>query len=165
MLEKVKPATYQGRKTYAKYAITIPIPLDSTFVSSSNQKTEITKKKNTQKFEELTEYEDIKLQEYKNSIFKGNNNMPFTHANYSYFDQNLNLVGSNNHTASKPYSYAEVARYYDFDAEYEKIKKDKKGWWGRKLWNENLVAIQGDGYWFTINPILNLNIKENFFSN
>ena len=164
LLEKVKPATYQGRKTYAKYTITIPIPLDSTFVSMANQNKPIEKNKKTEKFAELTEYEDIKLQEYKNSIYKGNNNLPFTHANYAYFDQNLNLVGSNNHTASKPYSYAEIAKYYDFDAEYEKIKKDKKSWWGRKLWNENLVAIQGDGYWFTINPILNLNVGKDFGS-
>lgn len=164
LLENVKPATYQGRKTYAKYTITIPIPLDSTFVSSSNQKKGTVNKKKTEKFEELTEYQDIKLQEYQNSIYKGNNNIAFSHSNYAYFDQNLNLVGSNNHTASKPYSFSEVARYYDFDAEYNKIKKNKKSWWGRKLWNENLVAIQGEGYWFTINPILNLNVGKDFGS-
>jgi len=164
LLENVKPAMYQGRKTFAKYSITIPIPIDSTFVSLINKNSIDTKKNTTAKFEELKEYEEVKLQEYKNAIFKGKNNLPFTHANYSYFDQNLNLVGSNNHTASKPYSYAEVARYYDFEAENNKLLKDKKSWWGRKLWNENLVAIQGEGYWFTINPILNVNLGKDFGS-
>lgn len=164
LLGNVKPATYQGRKTFAKYSITIPIPIDSTFVSSNDKISNETKKKSSTKFEELKEYEEVKLQEYKNAIFKGKNNLPFTHTNYSYFDQNLNLVGSNNHTASKPYSYAEVARYYDFEAENNKLLKDKKSWWGRKLWNENLVAIQGDGYWFTINPILNVNLGKDFGS-
>ena len=164
LIENVKPATYQGRKTYAKYTITIPIPLDSTFVRKSEQAKLISGNKTNEKFAELSEYEDVKLQEYKNSIYKGNNNLPFSHANYAYFDQNLNLVGSNNHTASKPYSYAEIAKYYDFDAEYAKIKKEKKSWWGRKFWNENLVAIQGEDYWFTINPILNLNVGKDFGS-
>ena len=165
LLEKVKPATYQGRKTFVKYTITIPIPLDSSFVENNfNSKIVTPKKKNVEKFAELTEYQDVKLQEYKNGIYRGNNNLPFTHANYSYFDQNLNLVGSNNHTATKPYSYAEVAKYYDFDSAYENLKKDKKSWWGRKFWNENLVAIQGEGYWFTIDPILNLNVGKDFGS-
>ena len=83
LLEKVKPATYQGRKTFVKYTITIPIPLDSSFVENNfNSKIETPKKKNVEKFAELTEYQDVKLQEYKNGIYRGNNNLPFTHANY-----------------------------------------------------------------------------------
>jgi hypothetical protein len=164
LLEKVKPATYQGRKTFAKYSITIPIPLDSTFVSSTKKSSALPIKNEKGEFEELKEYEELKLKEYKNAIFKGNNNLPFTHANYAYFDQNLNLVGSNNHTASKPYSYAEVAKYYDFETENNKLLKQKKSWWGRKLWNENLIAIQGEDYWFTVNPILNLNMGKDFGS-
>ena len=37
---------------------------------------------------------------------------------------------------------------------------NKKGWWGRKLFNENLVAIQGADYWFTMNPIWDLRIGK-----
>jgi hypothetical protein len=32
-------------------------------------------------------------------------------------------VGSNNHTASKPYTYAEVSKYYDLKGINEKLKK------------------------------------------
>ena len=31
---------------------------------------------------------------------------------------------------------------------------------GRKLWNENLVAIQGDNYWFTLNPIFDFRVGK-----
>jgi len=73
--------------------------------------------------------------------------------NYANFDALLNQVGSNNHTATKPYSYAEVAKYYDFEAVNQQLIKQKDGWWGRKIFNENLIAIQGEKYWFTMNPI------------
>jgi hypothetical protein len=60
-------------------------------------------------------------------------------------------VGSNNHTASKPYTYAEVSKYYDLKGINEKLKKNGTSWWARKLWNENTVEIQGDGYWLSLN--------------
>ena len=85
-------------------------------------------------------------------------NVPFSHSYYAPFDASLNQVGSNNHTGSKPFTYAEVAKYYDFAAENGKLKKDKSGWWGRKLWNENLVEIQGEDYWFVVNPIMDLQV-------
>jgi hypothetical protein len=30
----------------------------------------------------------------------------------------------------------------------------------RKLWNENTVEIQGDGYWLSLNPILDLQVGK-----
>jgi hypothetical protein len=33
------------------------------------------------------------------------------------------------------------------------------GWWARKLWNENTVEW-GEGYWFTLNPILDLQVGK-----
>ncbi|HBK82186.1 MAG TPA: gliding motility protein RemB [Flavobacterium sp.] len=165
LFEKIEPAYYQGRKVYVKYAITIPIPLDNTFLTNSNLSVSNTIKKQSNDLEtELTEYQDIQLKNYENNLYKGSHNIAFTHANYLYFDRNINLVGSNNHTASKPYSFSEIARYYDFESEFNAIKKNKTSWWGRKLWNEPLVSIVGDGYWFTINPILNLNIGKDFGS-
>ena len=163
ILEKVKPVSYQGRKTFAKYSITIPIPLDRTNKISSSQELSMLNKKNNQILESK-EYESIELQPYTNEIYKSNLNIPFTHADYSYFDQNINVVGTNNHTASKPYSYNEIKRYYNFEEQYNSLRLKKDSWFGRKLWNENLVAIQGKGYWFTLNPILNLNVGKDFNS-
>nr|WP_305069841.1 hypothetical protein [Flavobacterium covae] len=72
----------------------------------------------------------------------------------------MNQVGTNSHTASKPLTYKEVDRYYDFEKKNQSILINKKNWWGRKIFNENLVAIQGKGYWFTLNPIWDLRIGK-----
>lgn len=167
LLENVEPSTYLGNKTFAKYSISIPIPLDTISVVTNKQELKmIASEQNTKdvseqnKEEELKEYDDLVVTEYKNALFKGKNNIPFSHLNYAYFDQQMNQLGTNNHTASKPYSYAEVAKYYDFEKESNALLLQKTSWLGRKLWNENLVAIQGDSYWFTINPILNVNLGK-----
>jgi hypothetical protein len=41
-----------------------------------------------------------------------------------------------------------------------KSKKNGTSWWARKLWNENTVEIQGDGYWLSLNPILDLQVGK-----
>ncbi|MDP2158973.1 MAG: gliding motility protein RemB, partial [Flavobacterium sp.] len=51
-------------------------------------------------------------------------------------------------------------KYYDFEAANQKLQKNKSGWWGKKLWNEHMVAIQGEEYWFTLNPIVDLRIGK-----
>ena len=53
-----------------------------------------------------------------------------------------------------------MAKYYDFETVNQSALKQKESWWGRKFWNENLVAIQGEGYWFALNPILDLRIGK-----
>ena len=45
-------------------------------------------------------------------------------------------------------------------ANENQIEKVKESWWGKKFWNKSLVAIQGDGYWFTLNPIFDLRIGK-----
>ena len=69
-------------------------------------------------------------------------------------------VGTNSHTASKPFLYEEVSKYYNFNAENDKLKKETTTWTGRKLLNENLVRIQGKDYWFTIDPIFDLEVGK-----
>lgn len=162
-LDKVEPAKYAGKPTYAKYTIHIAIPLvkpampGSTAVAGTFRKTSDVNK-------ELEEFDKIVSKPFQNPQFKSNLNIPFTHQNYMVFDAAVNQVGSNNHSASKPYSYAEVAKYYDFEAEQRKLLKNKTSWWGRKLWNENMAAIQGEDYWFTINPIFDLRLGKDFGS-
>jgi hypothetical protein len=112
------------------------------------------------KNKELSEFDNIVYKKFENPQFESHLNIPFSHSFYAQFDDEMNQVGSNNHTSSKPYSYAEVTKYYDLKAANQKLLKDKKDWWGRKLWNENLVEIQGDGYWFTLNPILDLQVGK-----
>ena len=151
---KIEPSTYNGKPTYSKYTITIAIPLKSpeAIAAEAIAVAEITKNNTKQ----LTELDTITYKKFNNPQFESHLNIPFSHNYYAQFDDKMNQVGSNNHTGSKPYSYAEVAKYYDFKAADEKLKKPGTSWLSRKIWNENLVEIQGDNYWFTFNPILDL---------
>ena len=152
----VKPSTYNGKPKFSQYSITISIPLKSSELLASEavviaETTKVVPKK-------LSELDSIVYKKFDNPQFKSHLNVPFSHSYYAHFDASMNQVGSNNHTASKPYTYVEVAKYYDLTAENEKLKKNSSGWWGRKLWNENLVEIQGEDYWFVINPIFDLQV-------
>jgi hypothetical protein len=170
MMPKVGPPTYNGKPTYARYTLNIAIPLqnpldiqrnnsDSTdLVNSNNSNTSDKKAKVIGR--ELTELESIKYDTFQNPEYDSKLNIPFSHSYYSQFDSALNQVGSNNHTASKPYNYAEVSKYYNLKEVNQKLMKKKETWLGKKLWNENLIAIQGENHWFTLNPILDLQVGK-----
>ncbi|MFV8321479.1 energy transducer TonB [Flavobacterium sp. LB3P21] len=155
---KIQPSTYNGKPTYSKFTITIAIPLKSRdeIEAEALAKAEIVSNNKPK----LTELDSIVYKKFTNPEFESHLNVPFSHSYYAQFDGALNQVGSNNHTASKPYTYAEVSKYYDLKGVNEKIKKKTSGWWARKLWNESAVEIQGDGYWFTLNPILDLQVGK-----
>lgn len=157
-MPKVSPATYNGKPTYSKYTIAIAIPLKSKeqFEAEARAKAEILNVKSPR----LTELDSIVYKKYRNPEYESHLNVPFSHSLYAQFDAKMNQVGSNNHTASKPYTYAEVAKYYDLKAATEQLKKKASGWWARKLWNENTVEIQGEDYWFTLNPIFDLQLGK-----
>ena len=165
LLPKVKPATYSGRKVYSKFTIKIPIPLQKPQPYNSNAIVEEFDKTNSKLIDNtkiLNEFEAVSenYKPFENSTYKSRLNIPFSHLNYSNFDALMNQVGSNNHTATKPYSYEEISKYYDFEAVNQSLLKQKSTWLGRKFWNENLVAIKGEGYWFTMNPILDLRVGK-----
>lgn len=42
----------------------------------------------------------------------------------------MNQVGSNNHTASKPYTYEEVSKYYNLKAVNQSLQKMFRVGWG-----------------------------------
>ncbi len=167
---KIKPATYNGKKTYKQYSIKVNIPLEEQLVSTESPSNENDdKEKNKTRVEiELTQLEKNAKKEfdavqkgikpYTNKAFKSTLNIPFVHSDYAKFDRSMNLVGTNGHTASKPFLYEDVSNYYDFEAAKEALIKDAGTWVERKLWNEHLVQIQSKDYWFTLDPILDLQV-------
>ena len=164
-MPKVSPATFNGKPTYAKYTIKIAIPIQNPADAKAEEAQEKTTTSSPlyvpkDKNKELTELDSIAYQTFKNPQFQSHLSIPFSHSYYAQFDAAMNQVGSNNHTASKPYTYVEVSKYYNLEAENEKLMKNKISWWGKKLWNENTVAIQGDGYWFTMNPIFDIQMGK-----
>ena len=155
---KISPSTYNGKPFYSRYNISISIPLKSSeaIASEALVKSEVVQSKTKQ----LTELDSIVYKKYNNPEFESHLSIPFSHSYYAQFDASLNQVGSNNHTASKPYSYLEVSKYYNIKEANDKLKKKATGWWAKKLWNENMVEIQGDGYWLSLNPILDLQVGK-----
>ena len=159
ILPQIEPATYNGNPTFAQYTISIKLPLEE-------PQTEVLVAKELKNDELQTEalisneIDSINANTvpYQKLEFKSQLNIPFTHRYYSRFDRAMNLPGSNSHTAAKPYIYEEVRPYYDFEAQQAALVKDRTSWWGRKLWNEHLVEVQGDDYWFLFDPIADLQI-------
>jgi len=164
LLPKVEPPTYNGNPTFSQYSIAIQIPLDEynpqekidTGLSEINQPSEI--EQNAKK-----EFDSIKesLVPYDDSEYSSQLNIPFTHTSYSRFDREMNLVGTNSHTAAKPYVYSDVSKYYDFNKRDQELLKGSDNWWSRKLWDEHLVEVQSKDYWFTLDPVIDFSAGAN----
>ena len=157
---EIQPATYDGKNVFTQYKIQVQVP--SLEWGVSNKKAT----KDLNKLEQATlEYDSIvNLGKAESKLFNSGLNIPFSHQNYARFDFNLNLLGTNSHTAIKPYSYADIVKYYDFESNLSLLKKDKKTWLGKKFWNENLVSFQGKGYWFTADIVADLQLGKDLQS-
>ncbi|PXY45512.1 energy transducer TonB [Flavobacterium hydrophilum] len=154
----IKPSTYNGVATYSKYTISINVPLKSSEQIAAEALAAAEILKPTEK--PMTELDSIVYKKYNNPEFESHLNIPFSHSYYAQFDGAMNQVGSNNHTASKPYTYAEVSKYYNLKGVNESLQKKTSGWLGRKWWNENMVQIQGEDYWLSLNPIVDLQMGK-----
>lgn len=165
ILPQIKPASFNGQPTYAKYTLTFSIPLKSAAqIAKEKKEAQLAELNSTENLanKEHPEYDNVEkdYRQFKNPQFASHLNIPFSHNLYSQFDDEMNQVGTNSHTASKPFTYTEVNKYYNFEEEFNKIKLNKDSWVGRKLFNENLVQIQGKNYWFTINPAFDLQLGK-----
>jgi len=157
LLPTITPATYNGNPAYAQFTMAIAIPL----VQPSENIEDVNIVSEEKNIQSLTnEYDAIKKYPYNNEEYKSNINIPLSHHNYSLFDPALNRVGLNNHTAQKPFIYSEVNKYYNFEAENQKLLKNKSSWFGKKLWNEHMVTFKGEDYWFTLDPGVDLQIGK-----
>lgn len=158
-LPTITPATYNGNPTYVKYSIVVKIPLvDQTYNSGSDSQAVVTVDNHPAKQEMDAIDESLKPYEYLE--FDSQLNIPFTHSMYALFDQNMNLVGTNSHTASKPFLYSDVKKYYDLKERKDNLLKEGDSWWNKKTFNEHLVQLQGKNYWFTLNPIFDLSVGK-----
>lgn len=161
-LPKIQPATYNGRPIFKQYSYKISIPLEApSAVELSDVNLEM-KAISKIELEAKSEYDDLNasINPYEDLEYSSTLNIPFLHSSYAKFDRSLNLVGTNSHTAAKPFMYSEVVNYYDFKAAKEALVKESNGWWQKKLFNEHLVQLQGKGYWFTLDPIFDLQVGK-----
>lgn len=153
---EITPATYKGKPTYSQYTVILKLPLVKyhgetvSLVKQSESKLKTISTDN--------EYDQLEkeLVPYDFPEFKSNLMVPFSHDIYAKFDFALNTIGTNTHTASKPFVYNEVSKYYDFLSLNKQSMHKGKDWFSRKLWNEHLVQIQSENYWLTLDPVLDL---------
>jgi hypothetical protein len=154
LFPNIKPGTYNGKPTFKQYSITVNIPLNqniSTNTAIKSNGISQLQEKDQKEFDSV----NMDLTVFTHKTYSSQLNIPFTHSDYARFDSHMNRIGTNSHTASKPFIYEDVSRYYDVAKEKE-LRKETNSWVGEKLWNEHLVAIEGKDYWFTIDPILDL---------
>ncbi|GGK12726.1 hypothetical protein GCM10007962_03810 [Yeosuana aromativorans] len=160
LFPKIKPGTYNGNPTFKQYSIPIKIPFVNQPVKTTDLRNDneisILEKEAKSEFNKVNK----SLKTFTNKAYSSQLNIPFTHADYSRFDKSMNLIGTNSHTASKPFVYDEVSKYYDFEAQNDALKKETNTWAGKKLWNEHLVQLEGNDYWFTIDPIFDLEVGK-----
>lgn len=152
---QVKPAMYNGKPTYVQYTMPFKIPLED---NKTKEDLSVVLEENISKNinREYPEYDKIENIRYENEEYSSSINIPLSHHNYSLFDPYLNQVGTNTHTAEKPYLYSEVNKYYNFKAQNQKIHKKGTSWLSRKWWNEHMVTIKGEDYWLTLDPGVDL---------
>ncbi len=160
MLPKITPATYNGRNTYKQYSIPIRIPLIKQQVATHD----LSKQNDISRIEQEAklEFDNINkaVETFENKAYTSQLNIPFTHSDYARFDRSMNLIGTSSHTSSKPFVYNDVSKYYDFQSENDKLLKETSTWLGSKIWNEHLVQIQAKDYWFSIDPIFDLEVGK-----
>ncbi len=153
LLPKITPATYNGKPSYVQFTVAIKIPLKEPIKGESSEEQLPIK-------DVTNEYDDIVKYPYAKEEYRSNVNIPLSTQNYSRFDAALNKVGTNSHTAQKPFIYSEVNRYYDFETENQKILKNKTSWFGRKWWNEHMINLKGKNYWLTMDPGVDLQVGK-----
>lgn len=169
-LEKITPATYNGRPINMQFRMPVQIPLEN-FSQGNASADEIDVVKTEPR--EITpqpevavtqEYDAIKSLDFQTPRTSSDINIPLSHELYSRFEAEVNRIGTNFHSASKPFLFSEVEPYYDFEAEINSLQKPAESWVGRKIWNEHLFTFQGDDYWFTIDFALDMQVGKDLDS-
>ncbi len=159
LLPIVIPATYNNHPIEMQFVFPLNIPL--------NRNTQPAVSKRAQKpvadlFQKNPNKELKQVQ--KTTLFpehKSGLNIPFTHNAYNVYDYYISQ-GSNGHTAVKPYVYSYVNEYVDLDAQKNSLIQPKTTWFGKKLLNEHMAFVKGEDYWFTVDPVVDLQLgKDN----
>lgn len=168
-LPQISPATYNSRPIDMQFRMPVKVPLEfqesSLAFSEENVEVVETEAKESQPEQAVVEeYDQIKSLNFDHPRLQSEINIPLSHELYSRFEDEVNRVGTNFHTSSKPFLFSEVQEYYDFEEELLGLQKPVNSWVERKLWNEHLFRFQGEDYWFTVDFGLDLQVGKDFDS-
>ena len=164
-LPPVEPATYQGRPISIQFRMPVKIPLEANHVFPSKElEREVVEIEEEEEELEPEVVKELQSLEFEHPRTYSQINIPFSHELYHRFEQEVNQVGSNFHTASKPFLFEKVQPYYSFEEEIEELQMPVDSWLGRKLWNEHLFTVTGEDYWFTVDFALDMQLGKDLNS-
>lgn len=152
-LPKITPAKFNNHNIEMQFVFPLSIPLENNIQTEEVVQQEVKKVETLEKpISEITSTEKSLFPEHKSVL-----NIPLTHSEYNNYSYYLNQA-ENTHTSIKPYVYNEVNNSIDLDAQKNKLIKPKTTWFGRKLLNEHMANVKGNDFWFTIDPIVDLQV-------
>jgi len=168
-LSNIKPASYNGRDIYMQFSLSFRpkamtqikwserVSSDSSMMETMSQESN-TKTLSVKAFKQnqSQEFGSVTQDHYRGEAYRSGVLIPLSHRRYDEFDAAMNQLGSNSHTAQKPYRYNEVKPYYNLAKADSSLMKPRKTWFGRKWWNEHMVAFSAEDYWFTLDPGLDI---------
>lgn len=155
-LPVITPASYNNKNVEMRFALPLNFPLQI----GNDVIKEITEVKTRKKNISKTVYQNQKKEKFIEH--KSQLNIPFNHLRYINYEYALNK-NNNSHTSVKPYVYNEVNKVYDLDAEKSQfLKPNQTSWIGKKLWNEHLLEVKGEDFWFNLDFLLDVQLgKDN----
>jgi len=165
-LPVIDPATYNSTPTFMQFVVSFQVPMKN---GGSFMQLDGEKNNDYQEQEDLLElafakanndYDKILSDGYNGQELKSHTLIPFSYQRYHRYEAAMNRIGSNAHTAVKPYSFDYVSNYFDLESERSSLLKDTESWLGRKLWNEHLFEVAGKDYWFVVDPGVDLQLGK-----
>ena len=152
-LPQVKPAQAYGNPTFMQFSMDLFYPFKNLQKLTKQTKDNI---KSTDLSPSLIkakqEFDDIEkdIKKYDGELYNSYAYIPLSHEIYNRFDREVNLIGTNTHTAQKPFTYKDIKPYYDFKVKNDSLSFNKKSWFGRKLFDEHLATISGKDFWLAV---------------
>tara|TARA_R110001632_G_scaffold44744_2_gene113617 strand:- start:735 stop:2828 length:2094 start_codon:yes stop_codon:yes gene_type:complete len=154
----IEPASYNNHNVEMQFVFPLVFPL------LDDPEPELIYNYEPQKVEVKKDINKVVKKEISNTIdpvHKSHLNVPFTHQRY--VDYEYAMHKNNTHSASKPYLYKDVNQFINLDSiKNQFLKPEKETWLGKKLWNEHLLSIQGEDYWFNLDFLVDVQLgKDN----
>lgn len=159
-MPQIQPALAYGNPSFMQFSIDLFYP----FFNQNTPEYEGNKLKSSELSPSLLkakkEFDEIEkdIKKYDGEMYSSHAYIPLSHEIYNRFDREINLIGTNIHTAQKPFSYKEIKPYYDFKIENENLSFNAKSWVGKKLFQEHLATISTKDFWLAIDFGLDLQL-------
>ncbi len=96
--------------------------------------------------------------------FSQDQNIKYSKFRYAEIENGYNQLGTNSHTASKPFIKREANKYYNVAGYDSTLSYNKKSWWGRKVFDEHLLKVEKEDFWFSLDPTMNFQVGKDFNS-